>query len=139
MYNLSSELEELNKLVNKQIKQILRNLDTEITANHRVIFKILIEGEITFAELAKYSRFSKSTLSEALTKYLKCGYITKRIDDNDNRIMYISLTEVGNAQYKYVDNEIKSLREALFKGITQQEKENMKQTIFKMVSNMEEL
>lgn len=136
---LTSDIEELNRLIKLGIKCKLEKSNSKVTINHRVIFKVLEHGEITFAKLSEYSRLSKSTLSEALSKYGELGLVEKRIDPMDSRIMYVRLTELGEQECELMRSNISELAAKCMAGISEEEMIQMKSTIRKLIENAEEL
>lgn len=136
---LTSDIEELNRLIKMGIKCKLEMTNSKVTVNHRVIFKVLERGEITFAKLSEYSRLSKSTLSEALRKYEELGLVEKRIDPMDSRIMYVRLTELGEQECELMRSNINELAAKCMDGISKEEMIQMKSTIRKLIENAEEL
>jgi len=62
-------------------------------------FKYLKEihrrGETTLTELAEHFDLSKPTVTEVINTFLDNGFIRKRKCEDDKRVWYISLTEMG--------------------------------------------
>lgn len=62
-------------------------------------FKYLKEihrrGETTLTELAEHFDLSKPTVNEVINTFLDNGFIRKRKCEDDKRVWYISLTEMG--------------------------------------------
>lgn len=110
----------------------------DILVSHRPIFKVLEKGEITFTDLALYSKIHKSTLSDAVIKYCNQGLIEKRLDENDKRIVYLKLSEEG---YKkcLIMNEIRDeLISKVFKGFEKEQIQRFKKELHLMIENLNE-
>lgn len=58
------------------------------------------ESKLTSTKLNDFFGTKKPATSRMLTVLEKKGYITRKIDVNDHRIAYLSLTEVGEAVLK---------------------------------------
>ncbi len=73
-----------------------------------IIFNCLSGEKKLFNELQSEILFSKSTLSDAITRYEKKGLINKQLCNTDKRKFYISLTKAGEEMFekiKKIDEE----------------------------------
>ena len=63
---------------------------------------------VTASKFAELTNLSKPTVTEILNKFSKLGLVTKRVDENDRRVSYIELTEMGTVLAS--TNELESKR-----------------------------
>jgi len=98
------EREDVRLSLNKFLKMYFdacKEVYEEINFNQikGIRFKYLKEiyrrKEITLTELAEHFHISKPTVNEVINKFMENGIVMKRKCENDKRISYIYLTEVG--------------------------------------------
>ena len=60
-----------------------------------VLFALFRYGNLSMKQIAEIVDRKKSTVTTLVEKIIKAGYAGKNIDDNDNRVFIISLTDKG--------------------------------------------
>lgn len=111
--------------------------DVSMTEIH-TIEVIGLEGERTMGEIAHDLRITVGTLTTAINKLIKKGYVERKRIEEDRRVVLVSLTEAGKEVYKkhYVFHEdmIRSMS-----GIfSNEEKEVLKISLEKLNTFFEE-
>ena len=89
------------------------------------------EGVSQF-ELSKKTRLSPPTVSAALQKMERDGYITREIDTSDARQMCVFLTDKGYSIDMANKKKCDEIEKFCCSNLTDTEKENLKQTLEKI-------
>lgn len=140
---MNTEFETL--LYGQQFKKLYERMSNLITAKyglHRIEIEILLflkqEERDTARDIAEMKYFSKAHISHAIEHLTECGYLTGTPDAQDRRCVHLHLT--GEAQP--VCEELLKLRDGLmeiiYRGITEEEKQVMRQVARKIACNMDE-
>ncbi len=140
---MNTEFETL--LYGQQFKKLYERMSNLITAKyglHRIEIEILLflkqEERDTARDIAEMKYFSKAHISHAIEHLTECGYLTGTPDAQDRRCVHLHLT--GEAQP--VCEELCKLRaglmEIIYRGITEEEKQVMRQVARKIAFNMDE-
>lgn len=110
MTNRSESESVLNKLLVQLFRDILdieekwlqnsEFSDLSVTEIH-VIEAISMDKERTMSEVAYDLGITVGTLTTAINKLIRKGYVNRRRIEEDRRVVLITLTEEGKAVYKY--------------------------------------
>lgn len=92
----------LKRLVFREIDNLSRNINNIYESIfkryglHRgqfiFISRIVEQQSINLKELARITRVDKTTVTKAIQKLEESGYISKKIDSNDNRVIHLTAT-----------------------------------------------
>lgn len=92
----------LKRLVFREIDNLSRNINNIYESIfkryglHRgqfiFISRIVEQQSINLKELARITRVDKTTVTKAMQKLEESGYISKKIDSNDNRVIHLMAT-----------------------------------------------
>ncbi len=102
------------------------NFDRITHTQFKYLKTIHKKGEVTLTELSKIFKTSKPTINEVINKLYGSNIVKKRRSDTDKRVMYISLTEVGEVlattnlleSQRMVSNMMKKLSEEEINKLT---------------------
>ena len=78
-----------------------------------------------------------SSMSERLNKLEILGYITKDIDDTNQRYKRIYITSTGKKAVTQANKTLTEFEEKLYKGFTKKDKKQLETYLEKMLSNLE--
>lgn len=87
-------------------------------------------------ELSADLGFDKATTTRALTKLEKEGFIYRKLDESDKRSKKIYITDKAQSVRTEIQKLSKEWDEKLFEGFSEEEKENMKSFLVRMVENI---
>lgn len=118
-------------------KKMFKIKNIPVLSRHVVIFHAIGEEHLLFHELQTKLQMSKSTLSDAITKYEDLGLIEKIICPNDKRNIYVALTDSGKETLKELIIIDQSFKDQIYVGITKEEQAQVEQFIERMVDNLE--
>ena len=103
---MTNTQELLNKLLVQLFNDILhieenslKNIDLSMTEIH-TIEAVGIKDAKTMGEIAHDLRITVGTLSAAITKLIKKGYVERKRTEEDRRVVLVSLTSKGENIYR---------------------------------------
>jgi len=104
----------------------------------RILHALVMEDGVTQAELADKLHIRPQSLTEALCRLEKDGYVIRTRSSADRRILIVNITDSGRAHSR----EIEQLRGAaaadLFSCLTEEEKETTGRILQKVLDHAEE-
>jgi len=109
-----------------------------LAPSHGAILSALFRGrEIGMAELADEIRRDKSTVTALVRKLEEHGYVTRRRDAHDGRVVHVALTRKGRAFQPAFREISEALLERTFRGFAGQEKEELIVHLTRILANWE--
>ncbi len=103
----------------------------------RRIVRILARGDFcTQKELVELTHLSKPTVSIALKKLEEMGFVEKKADSNDGRILCLYLTEKGRKLDRDSFNTLQGIDRSVMEGLTEKEIETVTEILLKMRKNL---
>jgi len=94
----------------------------------------MVEG-ITQKELAGKMRITAPSMSVNLQKMESQGFLTRKADDTDKRQIKLYLTDKGKKTAAKADKEIALSEEALLNALSNDEQEELKHLLIKILKN----
>ena len=135
---LSSTRKKMIKFIQNELK---KNGLSEIDPSYGNILTVLYESNdmLTMNEVAKKTGKDKSTITVLVNKLCKLGYIEKVKCKNDNRVIYIDLTEkANNIRNKYIQIS-KNLNKIVYNDFSEIEKKEFLRLLKKMNKNFDKI
>lgn len=119
---------DLTFAVHKKGESLVKEqLQSELSNDQFYTLKYIYKTEnCTSTELAKVFDVKKSAITAVITKLWDQDLIERTRDQNDRRVVYLTLTEAGLELYKKTEERIYNLVESI---ITQFEEQEIKQFI----------
>jgi len=108
-------------------------------AQHRLLMVISRNPNISQNDLAKMMDVSAATVAVSLKKLEKGGYISKEMDETDNRFNKITLTERGNMVVEHSRKIFESADRKVFEGFSELEKHTLLTLLQKLDANLEKM
>jgi len=107
-----------------------------LAPSHGDILMALLKVEkLTMKELTEKIDKDKSTVTALVDKLIKQGYVEKTKDIEDNRVVFVSLTEKGRELKPMFDAISQELISIVYKDIPQSEREGLINTLTKIKNN----
>lgn len=101
------------------------------------IVLLLVENEgITLSALAKKLEVSAATASVSIKRMEKAGFITKKPDRNDARIIRLYPTEKAKAAPKNIKIKMESLEAIMSKSLSESDREKLSDLLDTAIVNM---
>lgn len=102
-----------------------------------ILFQLDRDGRISQKELAEKLNVSAPSVTSMIQKMEKAGYIVRNVDEKDQRMMRLDLSEKGKACIDYVKEIGDKMEQIAFAGISPEEKMLLKRILFQICDNVE--
>jgi len=134
----------VHQLINFAMKhrRIMQNYLDETgvyQAQHRLLMEISRNPNISQNDIAKLMDVSAATVAVSLKKLEKGGYINKVMDEEDNRLNKITVTEKGNRVVEHSKRIFQSVDRKAFDGFTEEEKHTLFALLQKLNTNLDRM
>jgi len=96
-------------------------------------YKAKQQWKNTFSHIASILNITLGTLTSSFARLERKGYLTKRQDDNDKRVYYIELTELG----KFVNDKHIEFHKRMIEGIIKLLPENELDSLVSSLASLE--
>ena len=129
-------IREMSNYLDEQVKTYIQDRNLQVRQNHIPMFYLLPEeGDgMLFNELMTRWGISKSSLSDAITRYEAAGLVSKCSCNEDKRSVYIHLTDNGRA----VRDELTAVEDRVlnesFKDFSGEEKKVLEKMIDRVLT-----
>lgn len=107
-----------------------------VTSHGDIIYALFHREKMTMAEIAEKIVRDKSTVTALVDKLVRLGYIKKEKDDEDNRVVFVSLTTQGHALKPVFEAISQRVLDDLYRGITAHEKDELLRLLNKIYDNL---
>lgn len=105
-------------------------------AQHHLLMRISHNQNASQKDLAMAMDVSAATIAVTLKKLEKGGYIKKEMDEGDNRLNQITITDKGNKVVERSKQIFDSTDKKVFEGFTEEEKDTLCALLQKLDSNL---
>jgi len=131
--DLTVKLSKLNKSFLSCVEdELLFNGIYEVNATQALMLKNIGEDKSNVSKTSTQGYYLGTNLSYNAASLLKKGYLTKQVDENDKRCVYLVLTENGISILKMVNKALLTQQKSLTKvGIKDTSIENINRIIDK--------
>lgn len=109
------------------------------SSQHHILMELSRDQVASQKELADRMSVSSATIAVSLKKLEKGGYISKEMDDTDNRLNQITLTEKGKKVVEQSKLIFKTLNFQVFDDFEQKELEDLSGLLTKLNSKLNEI
>lgn len=122
-------------------EQVIKHLCSKYDLNKThagILFSLHEKQSLSQKELAERQNVTPPSITSAIQKMERSGYITRKADEKDQRILRLELTEKGTACIEDVKNVSRQLDELMFKGMSTEEKLLFRRLMIQVCENLEE-
>ena len=106
-----------------------------VTSHGDIIYALLKNQRLTMAEIAEKIDRDKSTVTALVDKLVRLGYVTKKRDTQDTRVVYVSLTDKGIELKPIFETVSNDVLYTFYNGISEKEKEELLRILTKIYNN----
>lgn len=103
---------------------------------HRILMKLSENEYHSQKEIAVAMKVSTATIAIALKKLEKNGYINKKMDEEDNRLNIIVITEKGRNAIEMSKQLFDNIDSTMFEGFSNEEKKNFVNMLDRIEDNL---
>ncbi|MGN1328423.1 MAG: MarR family winged helix-turn-helix transcriptional regulator [Eubacterium sp.] len=125
----------LSKLIRRAFNEALAEQGL-FSGQHDIVFYLVENEGVTLSQLAKWLGVSTATASVSIKRMEKSGFITKKPDENDARIIRLYPTDKARVAPENIRNYMDSLETVLSDGMTEEEALLFSQLLEKAIQNM---
>ncbi|MCS0788221.1 MarR family transcriptional regulator [Cytobacillus firmus] len=120
--------------VEKKAASLVKNqIGSDLTNDQHFTLRYINQvGSCTSSELAEVFDVKKSAITAMITRMWEKGLIQRTRDENDRRVVYLTLTEKGNELYVKAEEKIHNLVESLINRFDQAEIQQFIETFEKL-------
>lgn len=101
-----------------------------------ILFILRSEGGLSQRELARRMGVTPPSMTVALKKLEKQGYILREQDEKDQRITRIQISDQGNQCLEGLRSMMHELETGLYEGISKEERQELQKVLLKMRDNI---
>lgn len=103
-----------------------------------ILFILNKDGELSQRELSEKMNLTPPTITSALQKMEKLGYIRRKPDEKDQRVLRLCITEKGKACIDDICHVGKEMEETAFRGMSMEEILLLKRLLMQLRDNLME-
>ncbi|KAI4444431.1 MarR family transcriptional regulator [Schaedlerella arabinosiphila] len=103
-----------------------------------ILFILNKEGELSQRELSEKMNLTPPTITSAIQKMEKLGYIRRKPDDKDQRVLRLCVTDKGKACLDQICKVGKEMEEMAFQGMSMEETLLLKRLLMQVRDNLME-
>jgi len=108
-------------------------------AQHRLLMEISRNPNVSQKEIAGIMGISPATIAVSLKKLEKGNYINKEMDEGDNRLNQITITEKGRKVVEQSKQIFESTERKVLEGFTEDEKFALLHLLQKLNANLDKM
>lgn len=129
-------------LMNRIAHRYNQNLHAAVTGigltipKMRILAALAAMGELTINQLSVVAISEQSTMSRALDQMQREGLIERVVSEQDSRVRLIHLTPAGLAAYRKVWPKMNAAEDALFVGLSNEQREGFLDTLSLILRNI---
>ena len=102
-----------------------------------ILFTLHQSDSMSQKELARVLRQTPPSVTNAIQKMEQKGYILRKSDEKDQRMLRLHLTEKSQKYLSQVKQTFRQMEAELFEGISKEEKEELRKILLRMLRNVE--
>lgn len=129
-------LMEFNRLHRTQVQEIMES-EGLFYGQLPILEVVHCLGCCTQKEIANKLKVTPPTVATSVKRLMKKGYLTKSIDENDQRNTLISITEEGKKKTCACRKKFDELDSKIFMSFNEDEKEMLSKLLIKLTNSFE--
>jgi DNA-binding MarR family transcriptional regulator len=101
-----------------------------------LLCKLFAQDGMTQTELAQQLSVQGATVTDMLQRMEEAGLVTRRRDQEDNRLVRVSLTAAGREKERFIHEQFLKLENTVFAGFDDGERAQLRQLLGRAFENM---
>ena len=102
-----------------------------------ILFTLHQRSSMSQKDLAESLNMTPPSITSAIRKMEKDGYISRKQDESDQRVMRLALTEKGESCIQNVKKVAEDMRELIFRGMSPEEIMLFRRLLIQINDNLE--
>ena len=131
---ISKIREKVNRLIEAEMTR--NGLEGIVTSHGDIIYALFYQQRMTMAEIASKIGRDKSTVTALVDKLVKFGYVVKERDVQDTRVIYVSLTDMGQELKPTFEAISDKVLGTFYSGVSETEKTELADILDKIDRNL---
>lgn len=127
--NLSKRVERMVFLIPEVLKRLFRGISEDSInlppAQTKVLHTIGHKGQQKMSELSQFLGVEMSTMTVVVDALVKQGYVQRKSDENDRRVVLVDLTAKGKENFKKIKEQMKKNITKLFANLSEANQNKM--------------
>lgn len=115
-------IRQCNRILRRSIEKKVAGTGV-YNSQHRLLNILSHEPNISQIEISERMDISPASVAVTIKKLEKSGYLSRTVDEKDNRVNKIILTEKGNEIVKHSQIMFNEIESAMFEGFSKEEME----------------
>lgn len=103
-----------------------------------ILFTLHQRDALSQKELATQLNVTPPSITSSIQKMEKEGYITRRTDEMDQRVMRLTLTDKGRACIRNIKTVAVQMEELMFRGMSPEEVQILRKLMQQIYENLEQ-
>lgn len=124
----------LSRLLKKSFNEAVAQQGL-FSGQEEILFSIVNEGGITLSQLAAKTSVSAATISVSVKRMEKNGFIEKKPDSLDARIIRLYPTEKARLAPERIKEHMDALEDTMSKGMTSEQREQLSDLLDMAIDN----
>jgi DNA-binding MarR family transcriptional regulator len=121
-------VKQLEQVIRSHLDELLRPLG--LTTQQYTALTVLERRDgLTSAQLARHSFVRPQTMHEMITSLDERGFIQRKRDPANRRVLLISLTRQGRKMVEKYDEEVRLLEEHMVSGLTLRQRKTLRDAL----------
>lgn len=120
---------------NQNLQDAVTNIGLTIP-KMRILAALAAMGKLTISDLTLVAVSEQSTMSRALDQMQREGLVHRSVSETDSRVRFVHLTPAGLAAYRKVWPEMSAAEDALFVGLSVEQREGFLDTLSHILFNI---
>jgi DNA-binding MarR family transcriptional regulator len=104
-----------------------------------VLYRLFVQDGMTQSEIAQQLAVQGATITDILQRMEEVGYVSRRRDPEDNRLVRVYLTDMGREKMRFIMEQFYKLESAVFSGFEEDERAQLRQYLGRALNNMSQL
>ena len=125
------------RLIGKRAQELYAEYDLN-RAQSGILFALHQEDTMSHKELPNRLNVTPPSITSMIKKMEQEGYITRKADEQDQRVMRLTLAQKGKDCIDYVIKTAEKLEEIVFEGMTAEEKMLFRRLLLQILENLEQ-
>ncbi len=99
---------------------------------------LLVHDGLTQKELSRQLQIRPASLGELVDKLAQNGYVERRVNENDKRVLNVYLTEAGHRVVDEVIQARQAMLDTIFSGLAEDEQQQLSALMGKLIEALEQ-
>ena len=104
-----------------------------------VLYRLYAQDGMTQSEIAQQLAVQGATVTDILQRMEEAGFVSRRRDPEDNRLVRVYITELGREKKRFIMEQYFNLESAIFSGFKDSERAQLRQYLGRALVQMNQL